>query len=80
VAISNQQPRCHQPEAIGRPSDKNPTHRGQCLRRTGAVNPKPASIDANSASHAARFEAMEAHAGATRARSTATHDVSSSVD
>lgn len=53
VAISDQQPRCHQPEAIGGPGDKNPTHRGQCLKGVRAVNPKPASTNANSASKAA---------------------------
>jgi hypothetical protein len=52
VAISNQQPRSHQPEAIGGTGDKNPTHRGQSLKDACAVNPKPASTDANSASEA----------------------------
>ena len=52
VAITNQQPRCHQTEAIGGSGEKNPTHHGQCLKGTRAVNPKRASTDANSASKA----------------------------
>jgi hypothetical protein len=53
VAISDQQPRRHQPEASRGPGDKNPTHRGQCLKGMRAVNPKPASTYANSAWKAA---------------------------
>src|ERR1700722_17425455 len=52
MAISDQQPRRHQPEAIGGPGDKNPTHRDQCRKDAHAVNPKPATTDANSASKA----------------------------
>jgi hypothetical protein len=34
VAIGNQQPRCHQTQAIGGPGYKNPTHPGKSLKGT----------------------------------------------
>jgi hypothetical protein len=50
VAISNQQLRCHQPEAIGGTGDEDTAHDLECLKGGRAVNPRRASTDANSAS------------------------------
>jgi hypothetical protein len=49
VAIGDQQPRCHQTQAIGGPGYKEPTHPAKCLKGARTVNPKAASTDANSA-------------------------------